>query len=92
MNKNDDLLNIIIESIDYIVKERLRTAPFDRTRTGRITQILDNNTYMVNIDNVDYKVKSLNSITYPLNSIVKIVIPEGQYSNMFILPNSNNEL
>ena len=77
MSEYDDLTSQIIDSIDYIVKERLRTAPFDKTRTGIITAVLGNNMYTVKIDNTEYDVLSLSDSTLPVNSIVKVLVPEN---------------
>lgn len=88
MSEYDDLTSQIIDSIDYIVKERLRTAPFDKTRTGIITAVLGNNMYTVKIDNTEYDVLSLSDSTLPVNSIVKVLVPENEYNNMFILNSS----
>lgn len=85
MGKYDSLTDDIVDSIDYIVKERLKNASFDKTRKGKITKILGNNKYNVLIDNVEYKVTSLGNEPLPLNTIVYILVPEGQYNNMFIL-------
>lgn len=85
MAKYDYITDEIINSIDYIVKERIKDASFDKTRTGRIVGLLDNNKYMVNIDNTEYIVPSISDNVLPLNAIVKVLVPENQYNNMFIL-------
>lgn len=90
MAKYDYLVESIIDSIDYIVKERLKNAPFDKTRTGRITRSLGNNRYMVKIDNTEYEVTSISDETFSKNHIVKVLVPENQYNNMFILPSSSS--
>jgi len=91
MAKYDYITDEIINSIDYIVKERLKNASFDKTRTGRIIRLLDKNRYIVKIDDTEYEVPSISSDVLPLNAIVKVLVPENQYNNMFILaPGSQN--
>ena len=91
MAKYDYITDEIINSIDYIVKERIKDASFDKTRTGRIVGLLDNNKYMVNIDNTEYIVPSISDNVLPLNAIVKVLVPENQYNNMFILSPSSQQ-
>lgn len=90
MGKYNAILDQIVDSIDYIVKDRIKNAPFDRTRTGKIVGILGNNKYRVKIDNAEYDVMSISDEVFSPNAIVKILVPENQYSNMFILAASSN--
>ena len=90
MGKYNTITEQIIDSIDYIVKERIKNASFDKTRTGKIVRALSNNRYIVKIDNSEYEVASISDEIFTPNSIVKVLVPENQYNNMFILAASSN--
>lgn len=85
MNINDALL----QTIRTLIKQELNDAPFDKTRQAII---LDNNsdgTYKIRLDGYEYD----NISSYPSNtsmtvgSVVKVIIPNNQHSQMFLLTN-----
>lgn len=85
MNVNDALL----QTIRTLIKQELNNAPFDKTRQAII---LDNNsdgTYKIRLDGYEYD----NISSYPSNtsmtvgSVVKVIIPNNQHSQMFLLTN-----
>ena len=85
MNINDALL----QTIKTLVKQELNNAPFDKTRQAII---LDNNsdgTYKIRLDGYEYD----NISSYPsstsmtVGSVVKVIIPNNQHSQMFLLTN-----
>lgn len=85
MNINDALL----QTIRTLIKQELNNAPFDKTRQAII---LDNNsdgTYKIRLDGYEYD----NILSYPsstsmtVGSVVKVIIPNNQHSQMFLLTN-----
>lgn len=85
MNINDALL----QTIKTLIKQELNNAPFDKTRQAII---LDNNsdgTYKIRLDGYEYD----NISSYPsstsmtVGSVVKVIIPNNQHSQMFLLTN-----
>ena len=85
MNINDALL----QTIRTLIKQELNDAPFDKTRQAII---LDNNsdgTYKIRLDGYEYD----NISSYPsstsmtVGSVVKVIIPNNQHSQMFLLTN-----
>lgn len=85
MNINDALL----QTIRTLIKQELNNAPFDKTRQAII---LDNNsdgTYKIRLDGYEYD----NISSYPsstsmtVGSVVKVIIPNNQHSQMFLLTN-----
>lgn len=89
MDRYEEMLDTIIDSVGIMINNYLKNASFDKTRTGKIVNQIDNRTYTVSIDNVNHIIKSLSDSNYPVNSIVKVVVPEGQYNNMYIQPSCN---
>lgn len=85
MNINDALL----QTIKTLINQELNNAPFDKTRQAII---LDNNsdgTYKIRLDGYEYD----NISSYPsstsmtVGSVVKVIIPNNQHSQMFLLTN-----
>jgi propanediol utilization protein len=54
--------------------------------TGLIVEVQQNNLYTIIINGVEYsQVPSLNQAVYEVNNTVKVIIPQGQFTNIFIL-------
>lgn len=86
MNINDALL----QTIKTLVKQEIDNAPFDKTRQAIVLANNNDGTYKIRLDGNEYN----NIPSYPSNiiiaigSVVKVIIPNNQYSQMFILDNS----
>lgn len=77
---------ILIDNIVFMVKELLKGASFDKTETARIVDIKVGNKYTIMINNIKYdNISTLSGNTFVKNETVKVVIPQGNYSQMFIL-------
>ncbi|MBO7693843.1 MAG: hypothetical protein J6T10_14580 [Methanobrevibacter sp.] len=84
-NENKDAINALIDGIQYIVKEMIASAPFDKVKNGKIVSENSDGTYTVSIDNRDYIAKSIHDTTLSVGTVVKVMIPQNDYSSMFIL-------
>lgn len=84
-NENKDAINALIDGIQYIVKEMIVNAPFDKVKNGKIISANSDGTYVVSIDNSDYVAKSIHNTVLPIGTVVKVMIPQNDYSSMFIL-------
>ena len=74
----------LLKGIEHIVTTKIKKASVDKTFTGIIKQIKNDNLYDVEMQGQVYE--DIPSIFSNLsqNSIVKIKIPQGQYSSMYI--------
>ncbi|MEG1353717.1 MAG: pyocin knob domain-containing protein [Malacoplasma sp.] len=91
----NDGIKDLIEGIKFYVDNRIDNAPKDITITGQIVSIHQiqgihglEYTYDVRVNNVLYKGIRAVGGTCLGNQSVRVVIPESQYSNMFILATS----
>lgn len=78
--------NDIINAIETIVDNAISKAGFDRTRSAIVVGANANNTYKIKMDGIEYN----NVVTYgngalAVGAVVKVIIPNGQASQMFIL-------
>lgn len=84
METNKNITNEMLKGIQYLIKEEIKKAPLDKTVTGIIKEIKEDNLYDVSLgDNLYTNIPSVcNGLKN--NNIVKIKIPQGQYSQMYI--------
>lgn len=77
----------LLQGIQSYVKKCIEENNRDITTTGIISSIDDEDglLYTVKLDNVEYSNIETIGGTCKLNETVKIMIPQGQYNNMFIL-------
>lgn len=71
--------------IEYLINKAIDKAPFDKVKNGQILAQNQDGSYNVLVDNKTYTANSLNNSVLSTGSIVKILIPQNEYSNMFIL-------
>lgn len=77
--------NSFIESVKTMMNTKIEKAGYDKTRTGQIVKVNDNNTYSVQIGGWTYpNVITVNDMTYNLYDVVKVVIPCNQATQMYI--------
>ena len=82
----------LLEGIEFIVKNYIENAPFDKTRVGIIQGVSSNNAYTVKIDNrIFNNVPYLGNGTLGLNTTVRVVVPENQMNNIVILGTTQKE-
>lgn len=76
---------IINQAVTTSVQTQIQKAGFDRTRTGRIVGVNQNNTYSVKVDNVTYpNVPVYGEGKIITGDFVKVVYPCNQVSQMYI--------
>ena len=79
-NAYRQLLEGITFYIDKVVSDNK-----EKTTTARIVSVQDDGSYTIDLDGKQYS--NINTIggTCTVNEMVKVMIPQGQYNNMFIL-------
>ncbi len=83
---NKEALESLMSGIEYLVNKAVASAPFAIVKTGKIQSANANGTYSVMIDGKIYdNMAALNNNTFSVNDIVKIIVAQNDYSNMFIL-------
>jgi len=76
---------ILMESIDILIAERLSKLKFLRLLTGVVVSVIDPINYTVLIDDSETSAKSTNGITYLVNDIVEILVENNNLQNKRIL-------
>ena len=77
--------NSFIESVKTMMNTKIEKAGYDKTRTGQIVKVNNDNTYSVQIGGWTYpNVITVNDMTYNLYDVVKVVIPCNQATQMYI--------
>lgn len=83
---NKEALEALMSGIEYLVERAVANAPFARVKNGKIQSVNSDGTYSVIIDGKTYtNMRALNSSSFSANDIVKVIIAQNDYSNMFIL-------
>lgn len=88
MSDNRDGLDCILQAINNIVEPRVAKLKYDKTYRAKVTQQIDTGLYMVQINNVEYKLPY--SGTLNVGDIVKVKAPLNNFSDIYIeaLPGS----
>ena len=79
----DLAVQTVSKSIVRAIRDCLERAPFDRTYDGVIQKALGNGQYKVEVHGTAYTLTS--SATYQQGEAVKVMVPQGNRKNMFIL-------
>lgn len=74
----------LLKGINYAIENKLNKAPMDKTFTGIIKNIKEDNTYDVLIQGKIYTNISSIFNGLKINETVKIKVPQNQYSQMYI--------
>ena len=74
----------LLQGIKSYVDKCLAESKRDITTTAKVVDISDD-LYTVELDDVQYKGLDTIGGTCTINEMVKVMIPQGQYNNMFIL-------
>lgn len=75
----------LLQGIQSYVNKCLEESNRDITTTGKIVEVVEDGGYTVEINGVQYSDIDTIGGECTLNEMVKVVIPQGQYNNMFIL-------
>jgi hypothetical protein len=84
MGRSDDAISVLVDTIMQMVEEYLKDAKYDRTTIGTVTEVLGNNMYKVLIQGAEYVIQSKYT-SHKKYEKVFVMIPQNNYSNMFIL-------
>lgn len=85
MEKDKIAYEQLLQGIQSYVNKCLEESNRDITTTGKIVEVVEDGGYTVEINGVQYSDIDTIGGECVLNEIVKVVIPQGQYNNMFIL-------
>ena len=75
----------LLQGVQSFVKKCVNESNRDITTTARIVSIQSDGSYNIDLNGVEYKNIDTIGGECTLNEMVRVVIPQGQYNNMFIL-------
>ena len=86
MNKNQIAMQELQKGVDNAIKQAINNAPFDKTEIGKIVYVNSTDgTYNVELNKITYEnIDTLNNMSFNINDMVKVMIPQNNYNNMFI--------
>ncbi|MBR0596966.1 hypothetical protein [Sinanaerobacter chloroacetimidivorans] len=84
MDKNKRSIDVMIDTIINALKLYSPTLPFDKTVQGRITEVLTDNFYNVQINDGVFTIPSLSDMTYMVNENVWVTIIQNDNKNKVI--------
>lgn len=82
-NENQEAVETLVKGIVKIASKAIKEAKFNRGLTGRVFEIIDDNNYIVIINNKKYKVKS--RFTLEINEVVKIVCWNNDLNELYVI-------
>ena len=82
MNREQEEL---LEAIDILISKRLGDLMFNYKIEGKITKVINTDTYKVKIQDNISEVKSMNGATYQVGDVVYILVFNNNYSDKKIL-------
>ena len=85
MEKDKIAYEQLLQGIQSYVNKCLEESNRDITTTGKIVEVVEDGGYTVEINGVQYSDIDTIGGDCTLNEMVRVVIPQGQYNNMFIL-------
>lgn len=74
-----------LEAVEIMIDEKINSLKFNRVIDGTITEVVDTNTYKVNLLNNIEILNSMNGQEYAVGDIVYVIIFNDNYSNKKIL-------
>lgn len=78
MSENIKAFKILSAEIKKYIQEYLKSASFDVTRVGIVTEVLDENKYFVKIDGTVFAVPSITGEMYSVNDVVSVLYPQNK--------------
>ena len=81
---NQQGMNALCQGVDYLVNQKLGSAPYDRTFFGYIKAVdYEYNTYTVVLDGNEYSDIPATG-KFDVNATCLIMCPQNQFNQMFI--------
>ena len=85
MDKYENAVEQLKSGIKTYIDKKTIEIPCDRTFTALVTKINQNGTYEILLNGVKYNnIKTIGGTCY-VNETVKVLVPQNNYNNMFIL-------
>lgn len=84
MNQKESMKKALYQAMSQMYNGN-QNYTFDITFTGVVIEALENNKYKVKINDQVYETYSCNEMVYQVNNVVLITVPQGKFSNMFII-------
>ena len=85
MDRYENAVDQLKTGIKTYIDKKASEIPCDRTFTALVTRVNSNGTYEILLNNVKYNnIKTIGGTCY-VNETVKVLVPQNNYNNMFIL-------
>src|SRR5574344_1553985 len=91
MEKDKMAYEQLLQGVQSYVNKCLEESNRDITTTGKIVEVVEDGGYTVEINGVQYSDIDTIGGECALNEMVRVVIPQGQYNNMFILKGGDSK-
>ena len=82
-NDNNEAINTLVKGIVKIAMKVIKEAKFNKGLTGRVSNIIDDNNYIVIINNKEFKAKS--RFKLEINDVVKIISWNNDMNELYII-------
>lgn len=90
MSKFSEMIAEMSDEIHKYIRKCIESASFDKSRSARITQVLDNNEYVVTMsDGAVRTVPSLSSDSFNVNDVVRVTVAQNDSKNSYIIGKPN---
>lgn len=80
---DDDAIDRLVHGIVKIANNAIKNAKFNKSMTGRVFEIIDDNNYIVIINNRQFKVKS--RFKLEINETVKIICLNNDMNELYVI-------
>lgn len=84
MNQKESIKKSLYRAMSQMYDNK-KSYISDVTFSATIVEVLDNYKYNIRLNDVIYQTYSCNELTYKVNDVVLVTVPQGQFSNMFII-------
>lgn len=82
-NDNQEAIETLVKGIVKIASKAIKEAQFNKSYTGRVSNIIDDNNYIVIINNKEFKAKS--RFKLEINDVVKIISWNNDMNELYII-------
>lgn len=80
---DDDAIDRLVHGIIKIANKAIKDAKFNKGITGKVFEIIDDNNYIVIINNRQFKVKS--RFKLEINETVKIICLNNDMNELYVI-------
>ena len=82
-NDNQEAIETLVKGIVKIASKAIKEAKFNKGLTGRVSNVIDDNNYIVIINNKEFKAKS--RFKLEINDVVKIISWNNDMNELYII-------